>query len=156
MLRHDNNKPKVDNGGNRSANLNAPSLYYSRRVKDRQSYARLIKFKWLAAYEASYAYVRRDPSQFFHRYIKSLHTIARCIARVVLQIDGASSGRRKFPRRYFLPILSDARFIFTSFPNFSRRTGRERAANFISARYIFSERSSLGLSGFKESFQIDI
>lgn len=48
--------------------------------------------------------------------------IARSIARVILQIDGASSGRRKFSRRYFLPILSDQGFI--SRPNFPRATDR--------------------------------
>jgi len=98
---------------------------------------RLIKFKRLAAYEALYAYVRRDPSQFFHRYIKSLHTITDSAVHCpgCLQIDGASSGRRKFPRRYFLPILSDARFIFTSLPNFSRRTGRESGELYFRSVY---------------------
>lgn len=69
------------------------------------------------------------------------------IARVVLQIDGASSGKRKFLGRYFLPILSrNAEDLYLSC---SRELSAREAANFatgffISARYIFSQRSLAG------------
>lgn len=74
----------------------------------------------------------------------------RSIARVVLQIDGASSGKRKFPRRYFLPILP---WIYIPPPELSagkdRPLTRWTSPDFISARYILPQRS-LDLSGFKE------